>query len=556
MRLRFVFALFLSLAATLAGAQSFSVYLVGRGAAQATGSLESFVGYVPSHFNMMPWNGPFSGASDFTNVQYTTTRAAIAANVTGPTNAPDAQKLVENSGSGTHFVQSPNTPGTNTTTPIPYRVAVIAKAVERTRIVIFWQGFEEVTAVSIGFDLAGGNVGYDNSVGANFTLLGTAMTDLGNGWWLCTFDFSYNVLTAGGAGRSWSPQINLDNGSGTAARSISYAGNGTAGVNLWWFNVLPKAAWDMTTLSFQDDFSSLSTIDLSNTKAPGFKWYVNNLFTNSFMPTFGWSTNPPSAPSLASNFSIPSPSILRIYNPNKSTTGYTSQIWSVVDDGAGGYRGFAAKPPLVFDGYFSWDGVQATYNPNWAGNPAFWGVPVEVLVNNPPLDSASHFNEWDVVEGAPNNDATRSGSTAKHDFSNPTTPVNLSLGQSLLTVMRLGTFKRMSGIWLTPASTGTGWGLFQTYINGQFKSISDVAYSASAGSQPGNHMAALSGSDNQHITVFLNTAENVGNDGGGGWAMDIDWVKVYTNPAFPYLLNRDLNPVANDNTPAFLDKVA
>ena len=40
------------------------------------------------------------------------------------------------------------------------------------------------------------------------------------------------------------------------------------------------AAWGMNTLTFADEFTSISTIDTTNSKASGFKWYSSNFFGN------------------------------------------------------------------------------------------------------------------------------------------------------------------------------------------------------------------------------------------------------------------------------------
>lgn len=488
--------------------------------------LAAIVGYVPANFNMLPWalNLP---ASNFIDAQWTLTRSSITAGVVSPTGANNAQHLTESASSGTHFVQSANAPMTNTVTPINMRVAVIAKAAERNRIVVNWNNFQDANAaVSIGFDLVGGKVGYDNSVGSNSTLISTAMQNLGRGWWLCRFDVQYNA-TATPTSLVWQPQIFLDNGIGTAPRSISYTGDGISGVNLWWFNILPVTAWSLNNIAFQDDFDSLNTIDLNDTGAAGFKWYVHNLAPNSFMTTFGWKTNPPSAPTPPANLSISSPSVLKIYNPNNNQSGFTSQIWSVYMPNGGGFIGTALAPPMVFDGFFNWDGTFAGVSSNWAGNPAFWGSTTDALTGTP---STGRFLEWDVVEGAPVNANNTGASTTKHEWSNPSSPVDARTGSApILNSMVLGTFRRISGMWLK--IDASGWGIFLSFIDGQFLGDSDIAYSASSLPQPTFANAVVgtySEADSQLMPVFMDTAENVTSNPGGGWAMYIDWIKIYT----------------------------
>jgi hypothetical protein len=483
--------------------------------------LSNIVGYAAANFNMAPWPSAFATASDFTDTQWTKTGSSITTGVVSPSGATDAQKIVESSGSGNHLVISANAPILNGRSPVIYRMAVIAQAAERSRIVAYWQNwngsFVEVEA-AVGFDLAGGNVGYDTTVGTNATLVDYNMTSLGNGWWLCIMDAQYN-LAYDGSGDVWEPQIALDAGTGTAARNVSYTGNGTSGVNIWWCGLLPKSAWNLNRQSFFDDFNDLSTIDLNDTRAPGFKWYVHNLFPNSYMTTFGWTTNPPSAPTPAANLSISSPSVLKIYNPNNNQIGYQSQIWSVATDGSNGYVGTTFSPPMVFDGYFNWNGSDVS--PNWGGNPAFWGASIEALTGTP---SSGRFLEWDVTEATPN------GSSTKHDWSNPSSPVDHHSGINNMYSMVAGTFMRISGIWVPSTdSDGNGWGFFLSFVDGQYFPRSDIYYSASAVPiPPVGPSGTFSEADSQHMPIFLNTAENVTANPGGGWPMYIDWVKVHT----------------------------
>jgi hypothetical protein len=502
-------------------------YVTENTGTSPSGYLASVVGVIPASLNMLPWTA-FGQATDFTNSEYITSNASITTGVLGPDGSSLAQKLVENSATSTHFVQDNNLQ-TNTQNPIRYRMACIAQAVERTRIVMFWQNFEQPnTIASVGFDLAGGHVGYDNVAGSDAAIDAYSMTSLGSGWWLCQFDVHFTgAPPAGGVSLVWLPQINLDNGSGTAARSISYAGNGTDGVNLFWFSMLPTAAWSITTEVFSDDFTSLSTIDVNDTRAPGFNWYVHNLMPNSFMPTFGWTTNPPSAPTPSANLSISSPSVLKIYNPNNHQTGFTSQIWSVCDNGLGGYTGQAFTGPLVFDGYFSWDGTIAGNSPNWSGNPAFWSAAVEAMTGN--MGGATHFTEWDVVEGAPVTAGDFSTSFTLHDWSNPASPVDAALAHNNGIKQLPGVFNRYSSIFLNTAATGTSWGLYLTFFNGEFQAFGDRAYSASTIPQPdqGRPSGTLFAGDTQTYPILIDTAENTTVNPGGGWAMYIDWVRIY-----------------------------
>jgi hypothetical protein len=43
------------------------------------------------------------------------------------------------------------------------------------------------------------------------------------------------------------------------------------------------------TLVFNENFPNASSIDLSDTRAPGFNWYIHRFFTNDTMPAYGFS---------------------------------------------------------------------------------------------------------------------------------------------------------------------------------------------------------------------------------------------------------------------------
>jgi hypothetical protein len=66
--------------------------------------------------------------------------------------------------------------------------------------------------------------------------------------------------------------------------------------------------------------------------------------------------------------------------------------------------------------------------------------------------------------------------------------------------------------------TGTSEGIVLNFVNGQIIRNNGTTYTAGG---------TYSGSDGHDMPVILDTAENT-SSGGGGLAMYIDWVKVYT----------------------------
>lgn len=497
-----------SLAATLAKAQSFSPYLVGR---RTTGPLlQSLVGFAPANFNMLYW-GKDAQATDFSQ-NYLLTGATISSGVVSPSGQSNAQKLVESSGSGNHRVYSFNAVLMATGSQCVFRVAVIAKAAERTRIVVFSETFGKESAISasVGFDLAGGNVGYDTAVGTQTTLDATAMTSLGGGYWLCTFDYHYTGILADVGSGVIQPKIYLDNGSGTASRSISYTGNGTSGVNLWWFSLMPKGAWSITSPvpDFAEEWDNLNSVDLSNTLDPSFKWFIRNYAPNSINPV--WWAQAVLPPSLPGNFSIVDPSIIRF---SSSGSNWQSMMYSVGFPNAGGYVGRVWQPPVLFDGLFRFDNsIHKT--------AAFWGHTVEPMAGTIAADA--HWLEWDWL------DAGATLSSVNDEYMSGGNPVVNNRSDASGWVgknMTMSEFHRCSGLWLPMSSQG-GVGTFMSFFDGQMVSYSDVAYSATE-NQPTTsdpNGVLLASFEAQHIPIMLDI-QNTGPNSGG--PMDIDWVRVY-----------------------------
>jgi hypothetical protein len=471
-------------------------------------TLTTLVGYVPANFNFLPWTLA-AQASDFAHASYVQTRVT-ASSVDGPFGV-NATRLVPSTANNTHLVSSE----IEITVPaIPIKRAIIAKAAGYSRAVVYYKEWTGDKEGSVGFNLTTGEsydpVDEDGAVVSNI-----AMTDLDDGWWLCTFEYlcatTANLI----------PEIRVDNGTGTNARSVSFAGDGTKGIDVLWDSALPKAAWDITNQTFQDDFTSLSTIDLANTKVPGFKWYINNLYADSFMPTFGWETNPPSVPSDPAAFTLSSPSILKIYTPGADggEAGWNTQLWSTVTNGAGGVLGYSHKPPLIYDALVNWDGDVGSYNPQWTGYAAFWGMPIEAL-QSPSIsgmEPTDHFNELDVSEAIAN-----TSTSSVHDWSDPDDPARNTVAvrnYSVTPAMVLGQFRRLSAMWLRPEDTGTAFGFFAFFTDGRVQRFSGNSYQSG---DLGSH------SDQHHMNVILNSSGAVAS--GNGQPFYIDWVRIYSKP--------------------------
>jgi hypothetical protein len=206
------------------------------------------------------------------------------------TTAPDgstttAQKINEDSSTNQHYVQGG---GKAIGGQMRVRCAGIWQAAERTRICYFNTsnpfGSPLGDTAYCGFDLAGGQIAYGmqtTGLGSTyFSYQNQTIVPLGGGWMLCYVDVMSLVVGGGdgfqGGGLNF--RFILDNGSGTAAPSISYAGNTSTphGLYGWKHSILPRRAWKLNNVAFFDDFNdpTMANIDINNTQAPGFDWYV------------------------------------------------------------------------------------------------------------------------------------------------------------------------------------------------------------------------------------------------------------------------------------------
>jgi hypothetical protein len=334
---------------------------------------------------------------NFTN-QFPTVRCSQGAFVLAPDGTTNvARKIVEDStASNSHLLVATHSGGTSdykSANPT-MRIAGIFKAVERTRVAMACTDPGDVTAFAIcGYDLFGGQIGYgpsnDNS-GVKFIQKGASITSLGSfgggGWYLCLLD----VLCQSYSGFQFG--LYLDNGSGTAAQSTTYNGDGVSGIYGWRHSMLPVQAWQINSVCLFDDFLDLSTIDVNNTKAPGFNWYVDSRYP-------GWIGQAPQfVLSPLTGLTVNS-SVLNI--PSQSAPGQlTSAAAQNYPTGNGQFVGNTWRPPVYMEVNFNYPAD--TGNPTF-DDPTFWTVGLDGVISaTAPQGQNYNFNlpEFDFWEPA------------------------------------------------------------------------------------------------------------------------------------------------------------
>lgn len=155
-------------------------------------------------------------SQEFDNVIWTKTRSSVVANaIVSPNNTLDAEKIVEDTSTNTHFA-SQSTTNANAT----YTFSVYVKAAERT--IAFVGMTDSVTAlVGTYINLSTGVL--TTSGGGSWTSVAATSVNAGNGWW--------RVVLTGTRGAGTTTSCNVYTVS--SGNVISYTGNGTSGIYVW-----------------------------------------------------------------------------------------------------------------------------------------------------------------------------------------------------------------------------------------------------------------------------------------------------------------------------------
>lgn len=282
--------------------------------------------------------------------------ASVGASALGPDGTMTANKIVESSGNTPHCMRAGlkwSSTG-SVDKAMAYRLVVYAKAGERSRFQLELANSQIPFAnptrsggVRATFDVSAGTIAtaaaiFGNMAGALATAPVAAIEASQDGWYKCSVECMFPDTPFSGFPIGPFCTIFLDNGSGT-----TYAGDGASGMYFWQSRLLPPRAFNLTERTFFDDFNSLDTIDVDDTKAPGFNWYVDNE-----SPAWPFGTIPAGEYSIAGSIlTISSPSSLA----NKTLT---SSVWSGTAFGvtpvSGSWTGFHFNMPALVEARAYW----------------------------------------------------------------------------------------------------------------------------------------------------------------------------------------------------------
>ena len=214
------------------------------------------------------------------------------------------------------------------------------------------------------------------------------------------------------------------------------------------------------TLMFDDEFTTAKTVDVDNTGATGYNWYVGQFF------------NDPQTPS--SMYSV-SAGVLTIFN-NPPETGMTIHTTEPDSQNAIGFHGtvFSGGAGIYIEAKIALANVWAINNSSW---PSFWTEDLKLETNlndempGNPLDYENI--EDDIMEYNPKWGNGNAYVSAIHDFSGTFAASGPSYNQTnnnLALPVPVGTnyseWHRYGLLWV-PASAANGWnGYRQAFFDG------------------------------------------------------------------------------------------
>jgi hypothetical protein len=297
--------------------------------------------------------------------QFNSLHASLGAFIPAPDGGTTtAQKIMEDSSTNEHSLQA-NLIG-NLQTPLPvWRLAFIWKAAERTRIAYKLIGDQLFHNAYVGFDLVGGQIAYGptyvNNGAIYWSLSNPTIANLGGGFFLCYVDIT--TLPAGPAAADY--RFIIDSGSGTAAASLSYAGDasGTFGLYGWKSSLLPRGAWKITGYTFQDDFNDplLGNIDLTNSQqatnpvsGKNNDWFVQPGCNPGFYPAIVTPANKLSAASSVLTIA-PSPGNVSQQGGGIATWCQPGALQTPNHVPLGTHVGRGFQPPFLFEARWAYD---------------------------------------------------------------------------------------------------------------------------------------------------------------------------------------------------------
>jgi len=305
-------------------------------------------------------------SEEFSDASWTKGGATVTADsTTAPSGTATADTLVEDTSTGQHRVYRSVSGTTNTN---PYTYSIFAKASTRTRVYVgIAEGTTFVRQGNAVFDLSAGIVVSAGGGSGGATGGSATIQNVGNGWYRCTY-----TLTLGGTDTTIFGDINLV----STGTTISYTGNGTAGLFIWGAQLEAGAfatsyiPTTTTALTRSADVASVNTLSPwynatastlyteFNTPVPttvtnsavvaGYDdGTANNRFSNFYTSNTG-AVNTIQVTGGATNYTISAVTGLALSNVQKQATRFQAGSYASSANGAAAVTdSFASAPPTV-----------------------------------------------------------------------------------------------------------------------------------------------------------------------------------------------------------------
>jgi hypothetical protein len=278
--------------------------------------------------------------------------------------------------------------------------------------------------------------------------------------------------------------------------------------------------WGFNSVSFHDPFTSLNTIDVNNTQAPGFKWYTFFTWPNSTMSNFGnWQlTLRPTTPVQPANTVVLGANGVTLFGlggdfPGNNNGGGLQSAVSASN--AQGYIGNAIN---TTNGFGMRVIMQA--DPSQAFTDSL-GWPFVGLFDLAFFTGAS--NVWCEIDG-PETFPTATGSAnyfnGLHDW-NINASSLISSSNQLVSAAPPNALFTSDTLFVAPALNG-GTGLLQRWFNGAALPGLTVSFSATGGASPAATPTNPNGVFNDAVGKnFMIYATSGGNNGTQNWPVTL-----------------------------------
>lgn len=273
------------------------------------------------------------------------------------------------------------------------------------------------------------------------------------------------------------------------------------------------ASAGMNRLVLYDDFTSLSAVDLTDSRATGFLWYTHNQWLNCHEVNWQVVTKTNVSAITISGSTVTINNTDATNYPIASfftgaTTGGTTYVGQSFTGGWYAECNMSFDPSLSQGGFTSW--------------PIFWSIASDFLTG---ASANGPFAELDFFEAFRGSGTITPLFSSFHDWLDGTGTTDNSNTNNVWTPPGGTDFtqKHKFGLLWVPMAKNSGTGLIQHFFDGVHQTAQDVSYSATSGSSPpatpSNPAGVFSIMDTQNHFISVGCGPN--------WPNLVDYIQVW-----------------------------